>query len=244
MDPTPKRQKTKVPSLLDTSLGQVLDSALQSDVHAVAQAILRNTNAIHELAQDPDLITALMPLVNNPSPNRPVDEHETVCVLRCDENAYATESVVVCLQDMPVFISQCIKDDITKSCVPCCDKSKVLVEKCVLDLSEDECLREFIEDYAYANEKTRRCVLDRYYEGEDEDNKDEKRIVGLLRRDPSTLTDEEDEALEQAFGECIHEFTEDMMANRDKLWVMLTKAGPAMGWRPPSRFTIRIHMST
>ena len=249
MDSTPKRQKTEVPSLLDTSLGQVLDSALQSDIHSVTQAILRNENAIHELAQDPDLMAALMPFMNEPSPNRPVDKHETVCVLRHEADADCTESVTVCLQDMPVFISQCIKEHLTKVCVPCGDESKVLVDKEVLDLSGDACLRDFIESYAYENKKTRACVLERVYsyaldDGEDEeDDEDEKKIVRLLRRDPSTLNDEEDRALDEAFGECIDEFAENMMAEKDTLWDMLTKAGPVKGWSPPSRFTIRIGMS-
>jgi hypothetical protein len=249
MDSSTKRQKTDVPSLLDTSLSQVLDSALKSDTHSVTQAILRNKNAIHELAQDPDLMAALMPFMNEPSPNRPVDKHETVCVLRHEADADCTESVTVCLQDMPVFISQCIKEHLTKVCVPCGDESKVLVDKEVLDLSGDACLRDFIESYAYENKKTRACVLERVYsyaldDGEDEeDDEDEKKIVRLLRRDPSTLNDEEDRALDEAFGECIDEFAENMMAEKDTLWDMLTKAGPVKGWSPPSRFTIRIGMS-
>ena len=250
MDSSPKRQKAEVPSLLDTSLGQVLDSALQSDIQSVAHAILRNENAIRELAQNPDLMAALMPLMSNPSPHRPVDEHETVCVLRCDENAYAGEGVIVCLQDMPGFISQCIKERITKVCVPCGDESKILVDKYVLDLPEDEYLREFLESYAPENKKIRDCVLKRVFsyalddgEGE-EDEEDQKVIVRLLRRDPSTLTEEEDTELDEAFGECIGEFAENMMVEKHTLWDMLTKAGPVKGWRPSPRFTIRIHMST
>ena len=160
------------------------------------------------------------------------------------------ESVTVCLQDMPGYISQCIKDHITKVCVPCGDESKVLVDTCELDLSEDTCLRYFIESYAYENFSTRACVLKRVYsyaldDGEDEeDEENEKTIVRLLRRDPSTLDEDEDAKLDEAFSECIDEFAENMMADKKELWEMFTKAGPVKGWRPPCRFTVRIHMST
>ena len=65
----------------------------------------------------------------------------------------------------------------------------------------------------------------------------------LLRRDASTLSADEEEALDDAFGECIDEFAEKMMEDKDDLWGLPTKAGPAKGWHAPSRFTIRIHMS-
>ena len=71
----------------------------------------------------------------------------------------------------------------------------------------------------------------------------QKKIVRLLRRDASTLSADEEEALDDAFGECIDEFAEKMMEDKDDLWGLLTKAGPAKGWHAPYRFTIRIHMS-
>tara|TARA_B110000037_G_scaffold204936_1_gene249331 strand:- start:213 stop:1232 length:1020 start_codon:yes stop_codon:yes gene_type:complete len=332
---TGKRQRVEVvevPSLLDYTAEFVVQDAIDSNIGMVKGLFLKDDAILRQLATDESFVAKLMQHARDPPYNRPVDEHETVCVLRCEEDADCVESVTVFLGDLPGFLSPCIADHITSRFVgePFIPESKISAEDKVLDLTDTDSLCDFINhsdgnkearnavlkfvyftdasELAYANEraeeeknngdksdayaftlftptspsydpsvraekkkkedeedeedeeeekeeedeeeeddeeeeKKEQDEEDEEDEENDEAEEDEKKIMALLRRDPSTLTAKEEELLDEAFGECVDDFAENVVADKETLWHCLTKSGPAKGWHTPSRFMIRVHMS-
>jgi hypothetical protein len=274
-----KRKKVETPTLLDSAAKSVLEQTMSSNLDILKGMVTDDPVILRELAQDKSFLANLIRHAEHPSITRPCDEFETVCVMRCEEDAENIQCVTVLLKDMPGFISQCIWEHIDTKFMPCGDEAAIADEDKVLDLLEADCLRDFI-DLSNANKETRNYILKHVYayalkddtapsekkgekkgeedeedeegeEGEEDEEdeedeegeeSDEEKIVRLLRRDAATLSEDEENTLDDAFGECIDEFAEKMMEDKDNLWDLLTKAGTAKGWHVPYRFTIRINM--
>tara|TARA_B110000046_G_scaffold164520_1_gene180172 strand:+ start:1910 stop:2944 length:1035 start_codon:yes stop_codon:yes gene_type:complete len=333
---TGKRKAVEVSSLLDYTAECVVQDAMDANLDMVKSLILKDGAILRQVATDDSFLAELIKHANELPFNRPVNNAETVSVVRCEEDADCTESVTMYLKDLPGFLSPCIGAHIATVFEPCLRESDIVAEHKVLDLSDTDTLRDFIdisnggkearnyvlksvyskgdagsapmdkrdnngwgkplftptspaydpaegarkkqknkkekeEDDGGAGKKQKNKKEDEEDDEDDEDDEDEeaeedeedkedeeaeedkeddedeeddvKKILSLLRRDPSTLTAGDEETLDEAFGECIDDFTDNMMEDKDALWKLLTQSGPAKGWHAPSRFTVRIHMS-
>ena len=171
-----------------------------------------------------------------------------------------SESCTVYVKAMPVFFGGCVADLIRRRHT-CTIERLIQEDEKRLDLTDPASLRDFLWRFngslldvrqdilrRLPIIEVRRDALGRRLDQSSDHvlrrlDQSSDRVVAFLCDGLRELDDDDCKLIDEAFDDNLRNFSQHMMADKEKLWQLLTQSGPAMGLQAPARFTICLHMS-
>ena len=153
----------------------------------------------------------------------------------------------VYVKAMPVFFGGCVADLIRRRHT-CTIERLIQEDEKRVDLTDPSSLRDFLWRFNGSLLDVRQDILRRLPIIEARQDLLGKRLDHLpdhafLCDGLRELDDDDCKLIDAAFDDNLRNFSQHMMADKEKLWQLLTQSGPAMGLQAPARFTICLHMS-
>ena len=165
----------------------------------------------------------------------------------------------VYVKAMPVFFGGCVADLIRRRHT-CTIERLIQEDEKRLDLTDPASLRDFLWRFngslldvrqdilrRLPIIEVRRDALGRRLDQSSDHvlrrlDQSSGRVAAFLCDSLRELDDDDCKLIDEAFDDNLRNFSQHLMADKEKLWKLLTQSGPTMGLQAPARFTICLHM--